>query len=144
VGAPAGVELLVPAFRKEIVAEMTHLARRSPHSSQTSGVSVRMSIGNYENLAANAIRRAARLGERRAVPRISDLAFLVPSTAGRVEIEALDDGPTATAIGDALAPGTIAAAVWDGHRYAQDLDDPAAADPDRIPYRREIIALPNE
>jgi len=89
---PAGVEVLVPGFMKEIVAEMTHLARRSPHISQSSGVSVRMSIGNFESLSANAIRRAARLGEEVAVPRISDLAYLVPSTAGRVEIEALDEG----------------------------------------------------
>jgi magnesium chelatase subunit I len=51
-----------------------------------------MSIGNYENLASNAIRRAVRVGERLAVPRISDLDFLVASTAGRVEIEALDEG----------------------------------------------------
>ena len=89
---PSGVEVLTPGFMKEVVAEMTHLARRSPHVSQTSGVSVRMSIGNYENLAANAIRRAVRVGEELAVPRISDLAFLVASTAGRVEIEALDEG----------------------------------------------------
>jgi magnesium chelatase subunit I len=89
---PPGVELLVPAFMKEVVAEMTHLARRSPHISQSSGVSVRMSIGNFETLSANAVRRAARLDEDLAVPRISDLQFLVASTAGRIEIEALDEG----------------------------------------------------
>ena len=89
---PADVELVVPAFMKEIVAEMTHLARRSPHISQASGVSVRMSIGNYENLTSNAVRRAVRLGESLAVPRISDLDYLAASTTGRVEIEALDEG----------------------------------------------------
>src|SRR5579871_3649451 len=86
------VEVIVPGYMKEIVAEITQLARRSPHISQASGVSVRMSIGNYENLASNAIRRAVRLGEPLAVPRVSDLSFLVASTAGRVEIEALDEG----------------------------------------------------
>src|SRR3981081_1561843 len=89
---PGDVELVVPTFMKEIVAEMTHLARRSPHISQSSGVSVRMSIGNYENLTSNAVRRAVRLGEALAVPRISDLQFLPASTTGRVEIEALDEG----------------------------------------------------
>jgi magnesium chelatase subunit I len=89
---PGDVELVVPAFMKEIVAEMTHLARRSPHISQSSGVSVRMSIGNYENLTSNAVRRAVRLGESLAVPRISDLDYLAASTTGRVEIEALDEG----------------------------------------------------
>ena len=89
---PGDVELIVPGFMKEIVAEMTHLARRSPHISQASGVSVRMSIGNYENLTSNAVRRAVRLGESLAVPRISDLDYLAASTTGRVEIEALDEG----------------------------------------------------
>jgi magnesium chelatase subunit I len=89
---PSDVEVLVPGFMKEIVAEMSHGARRSPHISQTSGVSVRMSIGNYENLASNSVRRAVRTGESLAVPRISDLEFLAASTAGRVEIEALDEG----------------------------------------------------
>ncbi len=50
-------------------------------------------------------------------------------------------GPAVQAIGDALSPGTIASAVWDGHRYAEELDDPAAEDRDRVPFRREIIAL---
>ena len=86
------VEILVPAFMKEIVAEITHHSRRSPHISQSSGVSVRMSIGNYENLVSNSVRRAVRLGESLAVPRVSDLPFLVASTAGRVEVEALDEG----------------------------------------------------
>ena len=89
---PEDIDLLIPGFMKEVVAEFTHLARRSPHISQSSGVSVRMSIANLENLASNSVRRAVRLGESTAVPRITDLAFLVASTAGRVEIEALDEG----------------------------------------------------
>ena len=89
---PEDFELIFPGFMKEIVAELTHLARRSPHISQSSGVSVRMSIANFENLASNSVRRAARLGESIAVPRITDLAYLTSSTAGRVEIEALDEG----------------------------------------------------
>jgi magnesium chelatase subunit I len=93
------VEVLVPAFMKEIVAEITHHSRRSPHISQSSGVSVRMSIGNYENLVSNSVRRAVRLGEELAVPRVSDLQFLVASTAGRVEVEALDEGKEEQVLG---------------------------------------------
>ena len=62
-----GIEVTVPQFMKEIVAELTHLARRSHDVSQRSGVSVRMSSANYENLISNATRRALRLGERNAV-----------------------------------------------------------------------------
>jgi dimethylamine/trimethylamine dehydrogenase len=43
-----------------------------------------------------------------------------------------------TRIGDCLAPGTIAAAVHDGHRYARELDAPP---PDEVPFKRERIAL---
>src|SRR5437667_9551411 len=41
--AGAGYEIDVPQYMKEIVAEITHLARRHPDVSQRSGVSVRVS-----------------------------------------------------------------------------------------------------
>jgi dimethylamine/trimethylamine dehydrogenase len=43
------------------------------------------------------------------------------------------------AIGDAWAPATIAAAVWAGRRYAEELDAPARGEP--VPFRREMTAL---
>jgi dimethylamine/trimethylamine dehydrogenase len=51
------------------------------------------------------------------------------------------DGAAAavTVIGDAWAPGTIAAAVWSGRRYAEELDGPT---PGPIGFRRELTALP--
>ncbi len=43
-------------------------------------------------------------------------------------------------IGDAWAPGTIAAAVWSGHRYAEEFG--ATLPPnDEVPFRREVVAL---
>ncbi len=53
-----GPQVAVPKFLKEIVEETSRLARTSPHVNQASGVSVRMSIANYENLISNAERRA--------------------------------------------------------------------------------------
>lgn len=82
-----GLPAFVPAFMEEIVAEATLQARSSPDVNQTSGVSVRMSIANSETLVANALRRALRLGETEAVPRVSDLDALVQSTAGKLELE---------------------------------------------------------
>ena len=87
-----GRELHVPTYMREIVAEVTHLARKSPDINQRSGVSVRMSISNYESLLANAFRRALRLGESEVVPRISDLSFIGPSLQGKVEFEAMEEG----------------------------------------------------
>jgi magnesium chelatase subunit I len=117
---PEDFELIFPTFMKEIVAELTHLARRSPHISQSSGVSVRMSIANFENLASNSVRRAARLGESLAVPRITDLSFLASSTAGRIEIEALDEGKEEQVL-SRLERGAISA-VFSRHFSAAQFD----------------------
>jgi magnesium chelatase subunit I len=87
-----GPRVQVPGFMAEIVAELSQLARESSQLSQRSGVSVRLTIANYETLAAVALRRALRLGEPDAVPRVSDLGSLIPSTEGKVEIEALEEG----------------------------------------------------
>jgi dimethylamine/trimethylamine dehydrogenase len=45
----------------------------------------------------------------------------------------------ATPIGDAYSPGTIATAVWDGRRYAEELD--AEPHGDAVPFRREVVEL---
>src|SRR2546421_4554151 len=84
--------VFMPEFMKEIVGEITQLARRNPKVNQRSGVSVRLSITNYENLVANASRRALRTGEPEAVPRISDLPAIIPSSAGKLEMETWEEG----------------------------------------------------
>ncbi len=89
---PDGVDVSVPGFMTAIVAEVSQLARQSPHINQRSGVSVRLSITNRETLVANALRRALRRGEREVVPRISDLDALVASTGGKVEFETVEEG----------------------------------------------------
>src|SRR5690606_21913566 len=86
-----GVELAVPRFMKEIVEETSRLARTSPHVNQASGVSVRMSIANYENLLSNAERRSVRTGEQRTVPRISDLAHIAASARGKLELNLTEE-----------------------------------------------------
>src|SRR5262245_52676012 len=83
--------IVVPAFMEELVAEITHLARRSPEISQRSGVSVRVSVANMEVLEATSLKRAVRLGEAVAAPRISDLGAVMASTAGKVELESVGD-----------------------------------------------------
>lgn len=85
-------KVTVPDFMTEVIAEITHHARRSPDVNQRSGVSVRASISNYEVLIANAYRRALMLNEAEVVPRISDLDYIAPSFQGKVEFEAMEDG----------------------------------------------------
>ncbi|MFZ9108683.1 MAG: sigma 54-interacting transcriptional regulator [Ilumatobacteraceae bacterium] len=86
------VAVTYPSFMEEIVAEISHSARANANVSQRSGVSVRVSVSNQELLAANAVRRGLRAGETAVAPRVSDLDALVASTAGKIEIESVDDG----------------------------------------------------
>jgi magnesium chelatase subunit I len=104
----AGIPVTVPIYLKEVVAEVSQLARRSSHLNQRSGVSVRLSIANYETLVANSVRRALRTGEPVAVPRISDLSSLVPSTQGKVEVEAMEEGHEQEVVAQLVAAATLA------------------------------------
>ena len=83
--------VVVPPFMEELIAELTHLARRSPEISQRSGVSVRVSVANMEVLEAAALKRAVRLDETLGAPRVSDLGAVVASTVGKVELESVGD-----------------------------------------------------
>ncbi|MDZ7726832.1 MAG: magnesium chelatase [Dehalococcoidia bacterium] len=105
---PADFEVEVPAYMKEVIAEITRLARRSPDVNQRSGVSVRASIANYESMLANALRRAIVANEDKVVPRVSDLPYVVPTLQGKVEFETVEDGREDQII-EKLVQGAVAA-----------------------------------
>jgi magnesium chelatase subunit I len=77
----------VPRFMKEIVEQFSIAARRSKMVDQASGVSARLSIANYRTMIASARRRGIVLGERPAVPRISDLSHVHASASGKLELD---------------------------------------------------------
>lgn len=81
----------VPHYMKEIIAEFTALARRSPDVNQRSGVSLRVSIANYETIVSAAFKRSLRHNEP-ASPRVSDLPTIVASTTGKIEMESVEEG----------------------------------------------------
>jgi magnesium chelatase subunit I len=102
-----GMEVRVPQYMKEIVAEVTRAARRSPDVNQRSGVSVRTSIADYESLLANALRRAIRIGENEVVPRVTDLPYMVPAIAGKIELETVEDSREDQIIEKLIAGATV-------------------------------------
>jgi magnesium chelatase subunit I len=104
IGESIGVS--VPEYLGEVVATFSQLARASNHVNQRSGVSVRLSVSNYEALAANALRRGLRAGERAIVARVDDLDALAASSIGKIEIEALEDGREGV-IFDNLVKGAV-------------------------------------
>jgi magnesium chelatase subunit I len=117
-------EVTVPPFMKEIVAEITRLARRSPDVNQRSGVSVRASIADYESLLANAFRRAIRTGERDVVPRISDLPHILPTLSGKLEFDTVEEGKEEQIVEKFIQAATVA--VFNRHFNVVDLEEVVA------------------
>ncbi len=77
----------VPYFMRQIVEQISMSARRSKFIDQQSGVSARLGIANYRTMVASARQRGAILGERPAVPRISDLGHFYSSSLGKLELD---------------------------------------------------------
>jgi magnesium chelatase subunit I len=88
-GLDAGGEypVFIPYFMKEIIEQISVAARKSKYVDHASGVSARLSIANYRTMVASARHRGVRLGEKPAVPRISDLGHLPTSSLGKLELD---------------------------------------------------------
>lgn len=109
-----GGQVEVPIYIKEIVEEASRLARTSTHVNQASGVSVRMSIANLENVVSNAERRALLHGETWVLPRVSDLSHVIPSSRGKLELTmSEDDGQEDKLIGRIV--GEAVKNIFDSH-----------------------------
>src|SRR6266567_1194321 len=121
----AGFQYAPAPYMKQIVAELTHLARKAPEISQRSGVSVRVSICNWENLLSNALKRAIRLDEREVAPRVSDLGAIVASTSGKIELETLGDGGEDKVLGKLVQKAVLN--VFNRSFGGGDLDEVVAA-----------------
>jgi magnesium chelatase subunit I len=135
----------MPPFMDELLAELTHLCRRAPEISQRSGVSVRVTVANTEVLEAAALRRAVRLGESVAAPRISDLGAVIASTVGKIELESVGDEAPEERVVERLITKAMYATF--GRRVAiDDLDDVVLAFDDglvvetgeRVPSREYV------
>jgi magnesium chelatase subunit I len=101
------VTVSVPAYMELVVATFSQLARNSSQVNQRSGVSVRLSVSNYEVMAANALRRGLRLGETNVVPRVCDLDAFAASTGGKIEIEALEEGREGQVLRDLIKSSVL-------------------------------------
>jgi len=110
----------IPDFMKEIVAHLTFEARGSNEINQSSGVSVRVTINNYESLLSNAEKRSVRLGEREIVPRLTDLHSILASTAGKIELEYVGEDKRENDLIDRLINRAVLK-VWDKYLKVEGL-----------------------
>jgi len=128
------VTLVTPAVR---VSEWTVNTMEQPR------IHRRLVEAGVELATATALL-GVEAGEARVVCTFTDRERTLPLDAlvtvtARLPVDALAAAPGARAVGDALAPGTIATAVWDGRRYAEELD--AEPHGDAVPFRREVVQL---
>ncbi len=81
------VPITVPDFISEVVERLAFLARADKRVDQRSGVSQRLPIAVLEGVVSNAERRAFRLDEREAIPRVCDIYAALPMITGKIELE---------------------------------------------------------
>lgn len=92
--------IIVPEFISTILENVAFKARQSEYVDHKSGVSARMSITCYENLMSTAERRMLLNNESKGTVRITDLAGIIPSITGKVEMvyEGEQEGPYNVAV----------------------------------------------
>ena len=76
----------IPYFIREIVEEVAFQARKDKRIDKRSGVSQRLPISCIENLVSNAERRSLQNNEK-AVAKITDIYYALPSIIGKLELE---------------------------------------------------------
>ncbi len=82
-----GFRLEIPEFIAEVIEQIAFEARDDQRIDKMSGVSQRFPIAVLELAISNAERRAIQTGEKKLVPRISDIYAAVPAMTGKMELE---------------------------------------------------------
>ena len=118
---PDEEKLVIPDYMKRILAEITAQARQSSEINQRSGVSVRVSIANYETALSNAVRRSIIHREEWACPRVSDLSYIVASFAGKIELETFEEGRESRVTDDLTRRALLR--VFGSYFNLEDLED---------------------
>jgi dimethylamine/trimethylamine dehydrogenase len=106
------------------------------------GVTIRTSHALI-SAATGGVTLACAYTDRESEIECDALVLVTARTASdsiAADLAGRDGGVSVRAVGDAWSPGTIAAAVWDGRRYAEELDEPEQSGDDAL-FRREVVAL---
>ena len=112
----------VPEFVEEVVERIAFLARSDKRVDQRSGVSQRMPITMVESMVSNAERRALKLSEESAVPRIGDVYAAMPAITGKMELEYEGELQGAERIARELV-ATASAEVFQGRAGGADVEE---------------------
>ena len=116
------ISVEVPEFVEEVVERIAFLARSDKRVDQRSGVSQRMPITMVESMVSNAERRALKLSEESAVPRIGDVYAAMPAITGKMELEYEGELQGAERIARELV-ATASAEVFQGRAGGADVEE---------------------
>ncbi|MCU0388590.1 MAG: magnesium chelatase [Chitinophagaceae bacterium] len=85
---------------KRLIEQVAFEARTNEYVDKKSGVSARLTISAYENVVSTAERRAILHGEENTHVWVSDLAGIIPSITGKIELvyEGEQEGPYQVAL----------------------------------------------
>ncbi|EDM44663.1 magnesium chelatase, subunit ChlI [unidentified eubacterium SCB49] len=78
--------IFVPELAKDILEQISFVARKSEFIDEKSGVSARLSITAFQNLLSTAEHRGLRNGTIKTNVRVSDFLGVVPAITGKVEL----------------------------------------------------------
>jgi magnesium chelatase subunit I len=116
------LQVEIPDFITHVVEQVAFLARADKRVDQRSGVSQRMPITVLEAVVSNAERRALRLEEDRAVPRVGDVYGALPSITGKMELEYEGELQGSESIARELI-AAAALSVFDGRAGGADVEE---------------------
>ncbi|MBA4197323.1 MAG: magnesium chelatase [Chitinophaga sp.] len=93
-------KVAVSDLMKRLVEQIAFEARSNEYVDKKSGVSARLTIAAYENLISSAERRAIIFNEKQTQVWLSDLAGVIPSLTGKIELvyEGEQEGPYQVAL----------------------------------------------
>ncbi|MEN0003725.1 MAG: magnesium chelatase [Bacteroidota bacterium] len=119
----------VPDLLQVLLEQISFEARESEYIDEKSGVSARLSISGFENLASTAERRMLINGDTSTTARITDFWGVIPAITGKVELvyEGEQEGPYMVAL--ALINGAIKKAFLDHFPHPDKLKKGQERDP---------------
>lgn len=79
-------KVIVSDLMKRLVEQIAFEARNNEYVDKKSGVSARLTIAAFENLISSAERRAIIHNEKQTQVWVSDIAGIVPSITGKIEL----------------------------------------------------------
>ncbi|WGK66370.1 magnesium chelatase [Croceiramulus getboli] len=79
-------QIHVPDMAKDLLEQLSFVARESDFIDEKSGVSARLSITAFENLLSTAERRMLLSGQEETTVRVGDFLGIIPAITGKVEL----------------------------------------------------------